>query len=524
MEWEDHIGCQHDPKVIRRNELTAYIDGEKAKHAKLRAKRDAAKGAAAKAIISKEIAKGVAELKPYNAQRADVNKTISKNPMCACRKYRFLKEPRGVLPTVIQNLLDARKHTRKVDMKKCYNELDSLKDDPIGNAEKIKELNSLVNVLDKRQLAYKVSCNSMYGAMGVRRGYLPFMAGAMTTTFMGRVNIEKVADIIPKKFGGELVYGDTDSNYIHFPLLKTAQETWDHALFVAAELTKMFPAPIVLEFEEEIYAFFLILSKKRYMYRKCLRDGVVDMKIGKKGVLLARRDNSKFVRDVYERVVEMIADNFTKEDVIDYLLNELNIMCSACRPPADFVVTKAVGDCGNLEVNESEGVDEKGKVKVGEYKVPNLPPEGSNGFIEALEKKGAINKEEYYLLCMPAQVQLAERMKRRGQRVDTGERLEYVITDPDNHTAKQYEKVECVNYLSKHKDIIKIDYFYYLKALANPMDQLLEGAFTDIKDFMLSQYNFRYKVRNKLLTELKSLSTPVLQFEKIPLTKMTKLK
>ena len=88
-----------------------------------------------------------------------------------------------------------------------------------------------------------------------------------------------------------------NSNYIYFPHLKNAQETWDYAIEVADEVTKLFPPPIKLEFEEEIYAFFFILSKKRYMYRKCLRDGVIDQKIGKKGVLLARRDNSKFVRE-----------------------------------------------------------------------------------------------------------------------------------------------------------------------------------------------------------------------------------
>ena len=91
---------------------------------------------------------------------------------------------------------------------------------------------------------------------------------------------------------GEMVVHN--SNYIHFPHLTTAQETWDHAIYVAKEITKLFPPPIDLEFEQEIYSFFFILSKKRYMYRKCLRDGVVETKIGKKGVLLARRDNSKF--------------------------------------------------------------------------------------------------------------------------------------------------------------------------------------------------------------------------------------
>ena len=174
------------------------------------------------------------ELKPYIEERSELTKTIAKNPMCACRKYRFLKEPRGVLPNIIQNCLDARKHTRKVDMKKCKEEIARLtndtKENGTDNTALITAQKTLLDVLDKRQLAFKVSANSMYGAMGVRRGYLPFMPGAMCTTYMGRTNIEIVAKTIPEKYGGELIYGDTDSNYIHFPHLTGAQETWDYAL------------------------------------------------------------------------------------------------------------------------------------------------------------------------------------------------------------------------------------------------------------------------------------------------------
>jgi DNA polymerase elongation subunit (family B) len=127
--------------------------------------------------------------------------------MCAKRRYRFLKEPRGVLPTIIQNLLDARKHTRKVDMVNCTKKIKKLEEEG-GHEKEIEELKGMLGVLDKRQLAYKVSANSMYGAMGVRKGYLPFMPGAMCTTYMGRVNIELTAKTIVEKFGGALVYGD----------------------------------------------------------------------------------------------------------------------------------------------------------------------------------------------------------------------------------------------------------------------------------------------------------------------------
>jgi DNA polymerase elongation subunit (family B) len=111
--------------------------------------------------------------------------------------------------------------------------------------KQIKDLEVLRDVLDKRQLALKVSANSGYGAMGVVKGRLPFMPGAMATTFKGREAIQKVAEVIQSpKYRGELVYGDTDSNYVRFPHIKTAQEAWDYSEYVAAEITKLFPPPI----------------------------------------------------------------------------------------------------------------------------------------------------------------------------------------------------------------------------------------------------------------------------------------
>jgi len=240
--------CMHDPKVIRKIDLTKYIDKEKEKIKQLREKRNKTLDKLRKKEIMEEIDKKVDELKPYIEERSEITKTINKNVTCTKRKYRFLKEPRGVLPTVIQNLLDARNHTRKVDMKKCKEEIDRLnkdtKDNGNDNTALIIAQKTLLDVLDKRQLAFKVSANSMYGAMGVRRGYLPFMPGAMCTTYMGRTNIEIVAKTIPEKYGGELIYGDTDSNYIHFPHLTTAHETWDYAIHVAEEISKLFPKPM----------------------------------------------------------------------------------------------------------------------------------------------------------------------------------------------------------------------------------------------------------------------------------------
>ena len=158
-------------------------------------------------------------------------------------------------------------------------------------------------------------------------------------------------------------------------------------------------------------------------------------------------------------------------------------------------------------------VNEKGqhKTKIGDYTVPSLSSDPEVKETQ-LQKKGAENASEYYTKCLPAQVQLAEKMRRRGQRVDTGTRLEYVITETGGHTAKQYQKVESADYFTAHKDILKLDFMYYLKLLTNPIDQVLRSAY-GLEDFTLKQYNYRLNVRTKMVNELKKLFTPRLVFE-----------
>lgn len=506
MKWEDHVFCEHDPKIIRKNQLTTYIDAEKVKLTALRNLRNKTKNKERKAEIAVEIEEAMKALKPYQEERTHLVKSKPKFIMCEKRNYRFLKEPQGVIPSVLQHLLDARKQTRvriaenKEKMKLCA--------DPLM----VKDLQLLNTVLDKRQLALKTSANSAYGAMGVRRGYLPFMPGAMATTYMGRINIKLVAQTIPEKFGGQLVYGDSDSNYIHFPHIKTITETWDYAEHVAEEVTKLFPKAISLAFEQVVYVDFLILSKKRYMYTSSDRDGNISKKIGKRGVLLARRDNSPFIRNIYETVITMIfADSSEKgkEKILLFLIDEINKLCSHVFHYRDFVITKAVGDINNLEAINF--INEKGieKTKIGNYTVPLLKNNDERS--EQIRKKNAVDEQDYYLKSLPGVVQLAEKMKRRGMRCDAGTRLEYVIIESENNLKdKQSEKVESVDYFANHSDILKIDYLYYLKLLTNPMDQVLVTCFKT-KDFVLQQYKFRL-LRLKVLEQLKKLFNPSLDF------------
>ena len=469
FEWEDHVGCEHDPKEIKIKNLTAAIDKIGNELTILRSKRDSINSGnvngttvkEAKAAIQRKIDKKVLDQKPYREQRQELKKTkladrededgnkIS-GVVCAKRYYRFLKAEvkKGVIPIIIQSLLDSRKRV-KVLMKNCED-----------NAQKI--------VYDKEQLAYKVSANSMYGAMGVKRGYLPFMPGAMCVTYAGRTALENTADIIQKHFNGTLVYGDTDSNYVTFPHIKSISETWDYAIKVADQVTnwtengkRVFPQPIKLEFENTIYEHFLILSKKRYMYQEIDRDGKLNKKVGKKGVILARRDNSQVVRSVYEQVTSMIFDRKSKDDIYEYVDSYVSDVYNNKLDYKDYVITKSVG--------ESDGTIDNETGRMGDYKVKELPANQE-------EKKNILNgksEKEYYISCMPAQVQLAERMKRRGVPVDAGSRIEYVVTKkPRAVTLGQ--KIEDYDYFIRHSDVLDLDPKYYVEAMINPLDQIFK--------------------------------------------------
>ena len=319
---------------------------------------------------------------------------------------------------------------------------------------------------------------------------------------------------------GKLIVHNTDSNYVVFPHLKTAHENWDHAVHVAEEITKLFPKPISLEFEQQIYWRFFILTKKRYMYKTCKRDGIIDEKIGKKGVLLARRDNSMFIKNAYETLIMKVFNRENKEDIIHYIIDIIDKLCSHFYSYKDFIVTKSVGSSGGGQVNPF--INEKGKKKgkMGDYTVPLLSTEEAERKRQ-FKLKECSNAKEYYIRCLPAVVQLAERMRERGQRVDTGTRLEYVISSQGGHKAKQYVKVEDANYFGQHSSVLKIDYMYYLKLMTNPFDDVLNVLYNQDdnskykfkKDFVLNQYKYILNSRTKVLEELKNLFQPKLIFK-----------
>jgi DNA polymerase elongation subunit (family B) len=149
--------------------------------------------------------------------RGKAVKTLNGKKIC-----RFAQPKDGVkaiMPDVLEELLAARKATRK---------LAEATEDPF-----------MANILDKRQLGYKVTANSLYGQCGAKTSTFYDVDIAASTTATGRKLltygkrvVEEVygdAKMESKKFGfvntkAEYIYGDSVANYTPIYVRHTGRE------------------------------------------------------------------------------------------------------------------------------------------------------------------------------------------------------------------------------------------------------------------------------------------------------------
>eukprot|EP00112_Aurelia_sp_Birch-Aquarium-sp1_P015449 Seg3420.2 transcript_id=Seg3420.2/GoldUCD/mRNA.D3Y31 product="DNA polymerase delta catalytic subunit" protein_id=Seg3420.2/GoldUCD/D3Y31 len=168
-----------------------------------------------------------------------------------CGNY-FVKSKmrKGLLPEILESLLGARKKA-KADLKK--------ETDPFKK-----------KVLDGRQLALKISANSVYGFTGAQVGKLPCLEISSSVTAFGRQMIERTKQLVEDKYciangyshDAKVIYGDTDSVMVRFGL-ETVAESMEIGREAAEYISNHFVKPIKLEFEK-VYFPYLLINKKRY--------------------------------------------------------------------------------------------------------------------------------------------------------------------------------------------------------------------------------------------------------------------
>ena len=200
----------------------------------------------------------------------------------------------GVLPRTLQKLLKARKDTRV---------LIKTETDPFRK----KMLNSL-------QLAYKVSANSIYGALGadISAVYSPESAAAVTSK--GRESLMNSAEDAKKLIKGtKIVYGDTDSIFITFPVPGDIMSKKDRirycidkGVWLGEEISKSLKSPMNLEYEK-VLTPFILFSRKRYVGNLYEHDPEKYVRKSM-GIVTKRRDNAPLTKFIYTGLLDILLD------------------------------------------------------------------------------------------------------------------------------------------------------------------------------------------------------------------------
>jgi DNA polymerase elongation subunit (family B) len=164
-----------------------------------------------------------------------------------CRFAQF-KQGRAIMPSILEELLAARKATRKL--------IPQQTDD------------FMKNVLDKRQLGYKVTANSLYGQCGARTSSFYDKDIAASTTATGRMLLTYAKRII------EETYGDSVCDSKHGPVLTKAEYIYGDSV---ASYT-----PVIVKFNEQIDICTIEHLAKKYgneKWIKCLEPGKQDKEV-----------------------------------------------------------------------------------------------------------------------------------------------------------------------------------------------------------------------------------------------------
>ena len=339
--------------------------------------------------------------------------------------YSFVQNTETVIPTLLSDLYKSRKMVKKLMGKET---------DPFKKS-----------VLNGRQLAIKVSMNSVYGFLAAQTLCCKPISASVTAT--GREMIDATSRYAETTFvdfvnnnpelckGRTLkcktIYGDTDSVFLEFNTgkkgVEAMKESFQLAEICADMATKaLFKPPILLEFEK-VYSILLMFKKK--MYIGALHETSPEKYdyIDTKGVVLKRRDNCPLLKTVYQGALDKVIAHK-----------------QAGVPDAIAFIRKWIRDLVNNKVDVSQ---------------LTLSKSLSGGYAED---------------CNTPHVVLARKLMQRdpGSAPKPGDRVPYVFVNTGNPKHKQFEKVEDPEYVRKKG--LKVDTVYYIEhQLKNPLVQFL---------------------------------------------------
>ena len=146
----------------------------------------------------------------------------------------------GILPLTIKKLVQRRREVK--------------------NLMKSERDQGAYQQLHIRQLALKLTANSMYGCLGFSNSRFYAKPLAMLVTSQGREILQSTVDLVQINMGLDVVYGDTDSIFVHTGKSEL-QDAYHIGNQIKRESNRRFR---LLELEiDGVYKTILLLKKKK---------------------------------------------------------------------------------------------------------------------------------------------------------------------------------------------------------------------------------------------------------------------
>ncbi|XP_076661417.1 DNA polymerase alpha catalytic subunit [Halictus rubicundus] len=328
----------------------------------------------------------------------------------------------GVIPTEIRKLVESRVEVKKL----------------MKAPNLSPELKMQYNI---RQLALKLTANSMYGCLGATHCRFYAKGLAALVTAKGREILQHTKNLV-EKLNYDVIYGDTDSIMINTNSVEY-EEVFSVGKKIKQEVNKLYKR-VELDIDG-VFRYLLLLQKKKYaaVTMTKLPNGQIELTQEHKGLDIVRRDWCQLACDVGKKILDQLLSDQSNENRLEQIFLMLQNVAKNVRENqvslSSLVITK------QLSKNPNDYPDKK-----------------------------------------QAHVQVALRLNKEGGRMwKAGDTVPYIICDDGTEKSATERAYHIDEY--KKSNSLKIDVNYYLLSQVFPIALRICEPIEGIDDVLLAQ-------------------------------------
>ncbi|GJQ86017.1 hypothetical protein Trydic_g14961 [Trypoxylus dichotomus] len=350
--------------------------------------------------------------------------TLTHSEDNSCNFSQGKTKSNGILPTEIRKLVESRRNVK-------------------GLMKKVDSSSELYMQYNIRQMALKLTANSMYGCLGFSNSRFFAKEIAAFITQKGREILTNTKDAV-EKMTFEVIYGDTDSIMINTNCLDYDQ-VFKIGNKIKQEINKLY-RQVELDIDG-VFKYLLLLKKKKYAAVTVTKSKTGELKLAQehKGLDIVRRDWSGLSAECGKTVLNYILSSDSLEEKIENVQNHLARIKS------------------DLESNS----------------VPLT--------LLMITKQLTKNPKEYSEKNSLPHVQVALRYNQKGgKQLQNGDTVGYIICDngtsaPATQRAYHFEEL-------KNSDTLKIDVKYYLGLQIYPVISRLCEPIAGLDNYQIAMW------------------------------------